>query len=98
MRIKMQQYIIGNWKMNGTTSEAIKLASGCLKQIRNATRPLPHIIVCPSFPYLMPVVDILKETAIDVGAQDGHPEVSGAFTGDVSMSQLHDVGCKYVII
>lgn len=94
----MQQYIIGNWKMNGTQSEAIKLASGVLGRIQNAARPLPHIVLCPSFPYLMPIVKILENSAIDVGAQDGYPEIKGSFTGDVSVSQLHDVGCKYVII
>lgn len=94
----MQQYIIGNWKMNGTKSEAISLASGLLKRIQDSSRPLPHIILCPSFPYLMPVVEILENTTIDVGAQDSHPEMKGSFTGDVSISQIKDVGCKYVII
>lgn len=94
----MQQYIIGNWKMNGTKKEATHLASDFSKRIRNAIRPLPHIILCPSFPYLLPVADLLKDTAIDVGAQDGYFERDGAYTGSVSMAQLKDVGCKYVII
>lgn len=94
----MQQYIIGNWKMNGTKTEGAKLASDCAHRLENATRSLPHIILCPSFPYLIPVLEILKNTAIDVGAQDCYPEMTGAFTGDVSVAQLKDIGCKYVII
>ncbi|MBY0501311.1 MAG: triose-phosphate isomerase [Alphaproteobacteria bacterium] len=94
----MQQYIIGNWKMNGTKAEAQKLATGFLNRIQEATRPLPHIVLCPSYPYLTSVIEILKHSPIDVGAQDCHPEKSGAFTGDVSAAQLLDVGCKYVII
>lgn len=94
----MQQYIIGNWKMNSTKSEAKTLVSGLLNRIQKATRPLPHIIVCPSFPYLIPVIDLLENTVINVGAQDSYPEKNGAFTGDVSFSQLKDIGCKYVII
>lgn len=94
----MQQYIIGNWKMNGTKSDAVKLASGLVNQIQKATRPLPHVILCPSFPYLIPVGQILEDSAIELGAQDGYSELSGSYTGDVSVSQLHDVGCKYVII
>lgn len=94
----MQQYIIGNWKMNGTKVEAQKLATGFLKRIQEATRPLPHIILCPSYPYLTSVVEILKNSPIEVGAQDCHPEKCGAYTGDVSVTQLVDVGCKYVII
>lgn len=94
----MQQYIIGNWKMNLTKSGAVHLASEILKRIQSATRPLPHVILCPSFPYLVPVGKVIEDTAIELGAQDGYSELSGAFTGDVSVSQLHDVGCKYVII
>jgi triosephosphate isomerase len=94
----MQQYIIGNWKMNGTKAEAQKLATGFLKRVLEATRPLPHIILCPSYPYLLPVIEILKNSQLEVGAQDAHPESNGAFTGDVSITQLKDVGCKYVII
>jgi len=94
----MQQYIIGNWKMNGTKAEAKKLATGFLQRIQATTRPLPHIVLCPSYPYLVSVVDILKGFPIEVGAQDCHPEKSGAYTGDVSITQLVDVGCKYVII
>jgi triosephosphate isomerase (TIM) len=94
----MQQYIVGNWKMNGTKAEAKSLASAFLKRVSEAKRPLPHIILCPSAPYIMTVVEILKGSSLEVGAQDCHPERSGAFTGDVSSVQLKDVGCKYVII
>lgn len=94
----MQQYIVGNWKMNGTKAEAQKMALGFLKRIQEATRPLPHIVLCPSYPYLLPVHEILKHSPIQVGAQDCHYERAGAFTGDVSVFQVADVGCKYVII
>ncbi|EKE10440.1 MAG: hypothetical protein ACD_16C00033G0002 [uncultured bacterium] len=94
----MQQYIIGNWKMNGTKVEAKKLAASFLKRIQEATRPLPHVILCPSYPYLSTVVEVLKGTVIQVGAQDVHPEKAGSFTGDVSVTQLVDVGCMYVLV
>lgn len=94
----MQQYIVGNWKMNGTKAEAQKLASAFLNRLQDSTRPLPHIILCPSYPYLTTVIEILKNTSIEVGAQDCHPEKCGAYTGDVSVTQLADVGCKYVIV
>lgn len=94
----MQQYIVGNWKMNGTMADAQKLARAFLNRMQEATRPLPHIIVCPSYPYLTPIIEILKNSAIEVGAQDCHPEKCGAYTGDVSVTQIADVGCKYVIV
>ncbi len=94
----MQQYIIGNWKMNGTKAESQRLASALLKHVRKEALPLPHIIVCPSYPYLTSVVDLLEGSLLEVGAQNCHFEKSGSFTGDVSISQLIDVGCRYVII
>ena len=94
----MQQYIIGNWKMNGTKADAVHLASALVERLQKATRALPHIVVCPSYPYLLTVGDILESTVIALGSQDSYPEPSGAYTGDVSITQLKDVGCKYVII
>ncbi len=94
----MQQYIIGNWKMNGTKAEAQKLATGFLNRIQKANRSLPHIILCPPYPYLTSVIEIIKDSPIEVGGQDGHFEKSGAYTGDVSLLQLVDIGCKYVIV
>ncbi|MBI2708038.1 MAG: triose-phosphate isomerase [Proteobacteria bacterium] len=94
----MRQYIIGNWKMNGTKAEAQKLATTFVKRVTEASRPLPHIVLCPSYPYLTTVAEILKESSLEVGAQDCHPEHRGAFTGDVSAFQLKDVGCSYVIV
>jgi triosephosphate isomerase len=32
------------------------------------------------------------------GAQDLSPEASGAFTGDISGSMLHKLGCTYVLV
>ena len=94
----MQQYIIGNWKMNGTKVDAKKLAAGFLKRVQESERALPHIILCPSYPYLSAVVEMLQGSSIQVGAQDVHPEKSGPFTGDVNVTQLMDVGCKYVLV
>jgi triosephosphate isomerase len=94
----MQQYIIGNWKMNGTREQAHTLATSLLKGVSEASHPLPHIVVCPSYPYLMLVAGILKDAPLKVGAQDCSAEKNGAFTGDVSVAQLIDVGCTYVII
>ena len=94
----MQQYIIGNWKMNGTKEEAQKLTSALLERVSETTHSLPHIILCPSYPYLTTVVDLLEGSPLEVGAQDCHSEKKGAFTGDVSIPQLIDTGCRYVLI
>src|SRR6185369_11996853 len=55
-------------------------------------------IVCPPFVYLQEVGRLLRDTPIDLGAQDACADSHGAFTGEVSAGMLKDVGCKYVIV
>ncbi|MEB3702608.1 Triosephosphate isomerase [Candidatus Bealeia paramacronuclearis] len=94
----MQQYIVGNWKMNGTRAEATGLAKGFTQKLLEADRPLPYIILCPSHPYLDLVHALIKNTPILLGAQDCHHKEHGAFTGDVCAQQLVDVGVHYVLL
>jgi triosephosphate isomerase len=54
--------------------------------------------VCPPFPHLAVVGEILKATRVALGAQNLYPEKEGAFTGEVSPTMLLDLGCKYVIL
>ena len=55
-------------------------------------------VLCPPFPYLALVGDMLKGSSVALGAQNMYPEVEGAFTGEVSPTMLVDLGCKYVIL
>ena len=56
------------------------------------------VAVCPPFPYLALVGEILKGSRVALGAQNLYPEKEGAFTGEVSPTMLLDLGCKYVIL
>ena len=62
----------------------------------------PHhqgaVAVCPPFPYLGRVAEVLSGSQIALGAQNLYPEKEGAFTGEVSPTMLRDVGCQYVIV
>jgi triosephosphate isomerase len=87
--------IVGNWKMNLSINEAIRLAdriSALMPQTIN------KIVVCPSFVYLENLIKNNKNPLLSFGAQDCHPEKFGAFTGDISAYMLKDVGCSYVIL
>ena len=57
-----------------------------------------RVAVCPPFPYLALVGEILKGSRVALGAQNLYPEKEGAFTGEVSPTMLLDLGCKYVIL
>lgn len=89
-------FVAGNWKMNGTRDSATELVNGIKAGLAagNAT----EVAVCPPYPYLSLVADLLDGTAIGLGAQNVAVETNGAYTGEVSGSMLKDVGCRFVII
>jgi len=92
-------YVGGNWKMNLHHKEAQELATALMD--RHTTAGAVEVAVFPAFPYLSAVVMKLCEkgdASIKVGAQDVYPEPNGAFTGEVSTSMLHDVGCISVLV
>lgn len=87
--------IAGNWKMHKTVEEALELVNGLKGRVKDAKC---QVVVCPSFVCLPAVVDAVKGTNIEVGAQNMHFEEQGAFTGEVSPLMLKSLGVKYVII
>lgn len=89
--------IIGNWKMHLGIRESLAHTRGILRSIMG-NDVLPEIVVCPSFTALSEVRKVLVRTHILLGAQTMGTERFGAFTGDVSVAQLDDVGCQFVII
>lgn len=88
--------IAGNWKMHKTVERSINL-TGELVELLSDVKNV-EIVVCPPFTALDAVLDIAAGTKIDVGAQNMHWEMEGAFTGEVSPLMLKQMGCKYVII
>lgn len=86
--------IAGNWKMNGSSSFAVSLA----REIAAEPAAAVDVLLCPPFPYLAAVVAAVQGTAVRVGGQNGWHEPPGAFTGEVSMDMLVDVGCKSVLL
>jgi len=91
-----QKFVVGNWKMHTTTVEAQQLARGVVDGLAAADHVT--VILCPPFPYLALVGDMLKGSRVALGAQNMYPEADGAFTGEVSPTMLRDLGCEYVIL
>ncbi|MDD7201290.1 MAG: triose-phosphate isomerase [Sphaerochaetaceae bacterium] len=88
-------YIAGNWKMNLTPSEAAKLATELAVALKGSDR---KVMVAPSFVSIPAVVNAVKGSNIIVAAQNVNDHKSGAFTGEVSASQLADLGVRTVIL
>ncbi len=94
----MRRFLVaGNWKMNTTRSSGEALASQ-LALVAATPEDGVEVLVCPPFPYLGAIAGKISGTAVQLGAQDVYFEPSGAFTGEVSVDMLKDVGCSHVLI
>lgn len=56
------------------------------------------VVVCPPFLYLPVVGQAIEGTGIRLGAQNVSAHGPGAFTGEISVEMLRDVGCEFVIV
>jgi len=94
-REKKQAIIAGNWKMNKTVSETVKLIDEIKPLVASAQC---DVVVCVPFVSIAAAVEAAKGGNIKVGAQNCHWEKSGAFTGEISAQMLKEVGVEYVIV
>ncbi len=90
-------FIAGNWKMNTTRAEAVALAKAVAEKIDSSFAGV-EVAVCPPFVYLEAVAAALAGSSVGLGAQNAYHEKSGAYTGEISVGMLRDIGCKYVIL
>ncbi|MCD6169033.1 MAG: triose-phosphate isomerase [Candidatus Latescibacteria bacterium] len=88
--------VAGNWKMNKTSAEAVKLAEE-LKPLLADVKGV-DIVLCPPFTSLEATYKTIRGTNLLLGAQDMFWEESGAYTGEISARMLLTSGCKYVIL
>jgi triosephosphate isomerase len=89
--------VAGNWKMHGSRASNQALLQALLA---GASERLAGVdcAVCPPFPYLQQVCDLLRGTPIALGAQNVSEHAQGAYTGEVSASMLVELGCKYALV
>jgi triosephosphate isomerase len=93
--MKRLPMIAGNWKMNTTVDEAVKLVKAMLPgmdKLKGVEK-----VVCPPFISLEAVNGILKGSSVKLGAQNMFYEDKGAYTGEVAPLMLAGM-CEYVII
>ncbi len=94
----MRRFLVaGNWKMNTTLLSGRELATAIGEGLGGRSEAA-DILVCPPFPYLAPVAEVVSSGRMQLGAQDVYFESSGAFTGEVATEMLRDVGCTHVIL
>ncbi|MDP5121419.1 MAG: triose-phosphate isomerase [Spirosomaceae bacterium] len=94
-----KKYAAGNWKMNTTFDEGKKLLSEVVNMVKDElTDANVKVVVGVPMPYLSTFGQLIDTDKVALAAQNCHPEASGAFTGETSVSMLKSVGVKYVII
>ena len=84
-----RKIVAGNWKMNMTPSEAVKLVEELKPLVVSED---VDVVFC------VPVVEAAKGSNIEVGAENMYFEEKGAYTGEISAAMLVDAGVKYVIL
>ena len=90
-----KKIIAGNWKMNMTPSEAVKLVDTLKPLVDN---PDVDVVFCVPAIDIIPVAEAAKGSNIQVGAEKMYFEDKGAYTGEISPAMLTDAGIKYVVL
>ena len=90
-----RKIVAGNWKMNMTPSQAVELCNTLKDLVKSDD---VDVVYCVPAIDIVPVVEAVKGTNVEVGAENMYFEEKGAYTGEISAEMLVDAGVKYVII
>ena len=94
-----KKIVAGNWKMNTTVDEGLKLASEIVNMAQDENMNDVNVILFPPFTHLNSVHRLITDVAqVSLGAQDCSENESGAYTGDISVSMIKSVGAAYVLV
>ncbi|MBI2487275.1 MAG: triose-phosphate isomerase [Deltaproteobacteria bacterium] len=92
-----KRLIVANWKMNMLRREAKELAERIINLL-NDLRSSVDVVLAPPYTSLDVVYRVVRESKIQLGAQNVFWEAWGAVTGEISPYMLTDIGCKWAII
>lgn len=90
-----RKIIAGNWKMNMTPSQAVTLIETLKPLVATDTA---DVVFCVPAIDIIPAVEAVRGTNIEIGAENMYFEEKGAYTGEIAPDMLTDAGVKYVII
>ena len=89
--------VAGNWKMNTTLPEGLKLAEEVNAAVA-AAKPKCDVIICVPFTHLAPIAACIDQNVLGLGAENCADHASGAYTGEVSAPMVASTGATYVIL
>lgn len=89
---------VANWKMNMHAQAAAEFIDQAKEWVKKHPEMQRRIILCPSFPLLLPLKIDLNESNIYLGAQNCSEHEQGAYTSQVSARDLVDVGADFCLV
>jgi len=92
----MKPIIIANWKMSLGLRESVELAQEMKDKLASVKEK--DVVLCPDFVSLADVGQVISGSQVVLGAQDIFWQEKGAYTGEIAVSTLKEIGCKYVIV
>lgn len=94
-----KKIVAGNWKMNNTLDEGLKLASEVVNMVKDERQGDVIVVLGTPFIHLASVSKLIGDTKeVHVSSQDCSEHESGAYTGEVSVSMIKSTGACYVIL
>ena len=92
-----KKLLLGNWKMNKTPSEAKEFALLSKEMVDAAVKNNIDVGVAPTYVCLQTVVENASKNLI-IAAQNVHAADHGAYTGEISIPMLKEIGIGWVIL
>jgi len=91
--------VAGNWKMNLGYEDGLSLFSEIVNMVKDEVVGDQEVIVCSPFIHLSSLSKLSNGVSnVHIGAQNLHQADTGAYTGEVSGSQLKSAGVTHVIL
>ncbi|TGK79371.1 triose-phosphate isomerase [Leptospira bourretii] len=90
-----KKIIAGNWKMNLTLAEASAITKGLVSATNSSSY---EVMVFPSALHLETVSSLTKGSKLIVGAQNAYQSGLTAMTGEISPTQLKEIGIQTVLV
>jgi triosephosphate isomerase (TIM) len=87
--------IAGNWKMNGALESNRSLVQAIMAGLAGVRS---EVAVCVPALYLAQIAELVRSSALRVGAQDVSAQTAGAFTGEVAANMLREFGVRFAIV
>lgn len=95
-----KKIVAGNWKMNLSLTEGASLVSQVLEGLPELNEQQQVVFCCP-FTHLDRISSQVKASGkpnVHLGAQNCHPLKAGAYTGEIAIPMLTELGVDTVII